>query len=190
MVSHPTKPRLVVDVDGVLCDFMSYALAEINGKLGTIYRPEDQTSWGLLECFGQTAEDMCREIMRIGTCYEMASPFPEAKECFDQLSHSFDVWLATSITGSHKDARSKWLSAHGFVVPHTRLLCLEGSDKISLCLSLNAVGIVEDKQTTIHEAYAVGVPAYMVAHPYNSLPVPVPGVFRGSLKEITECLTR
>ena len=47
------KPRVLVDVDGVLADFLTPAFKIIEKLTGRLYRPEEIKQWDIFETIGE-----------------------------------------------------------------------------------------------------------------------------------------
>jgi 5'(3')-deoxyribonucleotidase len=90
------KPIALLDVDGVLIDFLTPALAiasQISGKTFTI---NDLTSWDIFDTVGKEYEEACyNEYKKEGFCYDL-KPYPGAVEAIDRLRERADLYIVTS----------------------------------------------------------------------------------------------
>ena len=51
-----TRPRVLLDVDGVLADFLTPALAFVEKLTGKPYQEADMTTWDIFEVVGKEWE--------------------------------------------------------------------------------------------------------------------------------------
>jgi 5'(3')-deoxyribonucleotidase len=187
------KPALGLDVDGVIADFSSYALAEINRVLGTSHTTDDCTSWDFGDCISEAAATVVDEMMGRGDCYGKLEPFAGALDCVKRLVGKYDVFVVTSlppVRAAHQ-GRENWLWEHGFgwYVKEPTVIA-HGNYKATVARRWPMVAFVEDKASTAKDVAAkAGIASYIVARPYNSRNDLVhPNMERGSLEQITEWL--
>ena len=59
------SPRVLLDVDGVLADFVSAFLHVVYMRLGRSFEPSDVTSFGIANSLGLTKDefDRCAEVV-------------------------------------------------------------------------------------------------------------------------------
>lgn len=118
--------RVLVDVDGVLCDFLNPALEVMNRLLGTNAKLEDMKTWHLFDAFDfevtKKQQDACYdEWKKPGWCRSLPV-YPGAQAGIDGLRQIADVYIVTSPmngpTWVHE--RERWLQHYfGFDRKHT-----------------------------------------------------------------------
>lgn len=110
--------RVLLDVDGVLCDFLRPAVTVMNRLLGTAVAVEQMKSWHLFDAFDFTVskemQDACYdEWKKPGWCRALPV-YPEAIEGVGRLQEIADVFIVTSPmngpTWVHE--REGWLQSH------------------------------------------------------------------------------
>jgi len=129
------KPVVVLDCDGILCDFVGAALDFVERQTGTRPAREDIRTWHIFDSVGDPAIRDAFNVHagRPGFC-ECLAPFEEALEGFPALASVAEVHIATSPWDSPTWMweRTNWLNKH-FGVPashvhHERIKCLTRGD--------------------------------------------------------------
>lgn len=109
------KPRVLVDVDGVLADFIGSALRIVNGLFGTSHVPEDVTEFSIADSLGLNAEQASLMKRAIGGSPRLAgglAVLPGAKDGMRALREVADVYIVTSSWDSNETweyDRKAWL---------------------------------------------------------------------------------
>lgn len=122
-----TRPRVLLDVDGVLADFTSGLLRIVHEVTGRSYAPDHVTEYDFARALSLTPDE--REVVnrvistRAGFCSGL-DVFDGAYDGVRRLRSVADVYVATSPwnsapTWTHE--RERWLWAH-FEIPHARVL--------------------------------------------------------------------
>lgn len=120
-----SKPRALVDCDGILADFITPCLREIAGLTGVQHAHNDVDVWDfdvkLIE------SDMLRQhywqrITRPGFCASL-EPYPRAKEGMSLLASYADVFIVTSpmLAPTWAHERQEWLREH-FGIDHKHIV--------------------------------------------------------------------
>lgn len=117
------KPLVLLDVDGVLCDFMGPLVAEINVQLGTTFKREDVTCWNPRDALGLTNK-------QIDAVYDMTArapgwcrtlePYSGAVEGFHRLKEVANIHIVTTPFHTSKtwmSERTEWLKQYFDVKP-------------------------------------------------------------------------
>lgn len=120
------KPRVLLDVDGVLADFVGAFLAVVEQQLGRSHTAEDVHSFGIANSLNLSKDefDRCAEIVgKPGFCRSLAV-CPGAIEGVAQLRELAEVYIVTSPwntnpTWTHD--REQWLAEH-FGIPSARVV--------------------------------------------------------------------
>lgn len=117
------KPRVLLDVDGVICDFLTPALETINRLLGTDHKLTDMKSWHLFDSFvaSKAVERAAYDEWKsIGWCRNLPV-YPGAVEGVTSLREIADVYICTSPMNGETwtNERERWLAHHfGFDRKH------------------------------------------------------------------------
>ena len=109
--------KILVDVDGVVADFVTAYLREVEAVTGHRYAPEDVKEWHIGQALGLTREQIDGadwSMSRGGWCSDL-EPYTGAVEAVTELACSHDVWFCTigferSHTWDHD--RRVWLLRH------------------------------------------------------------------------------
>ncbi len=122
-----SKPRVGVDVDGVLADLTALILGALNRMHGTSFREEDMTTWRAQDLFpGLDEAAFWREIMAPG--FHRSIPvYPGAQEGLRALQEVADVYIVTShlpFAPTWVSERDAWLMEH-FHIPHAKIVHTE-----------------------------------------------------------------
>lgn len=127
------KPRVLLDVDGVLADFLTPSFAILNAITGLKHKPEDLREWDLFSLYPRTAESaFYDECNAPGLCAGLPI-IPGAQAFVASLLQFADVYVVTSPMNHNRTwawEREQWLQKH-FDIPakkvvHTsaKYLCL------------------------------------------------------------------
>ncbi len=143
------RPRVLLDVDGVLADFVSGYLEIVRHITGRDYKPEQVTQFDIELSLGLTPDEgrACKRMLgeSRGFC-ESLDVYPESQEGVDALQMVADVYIVTApwnscATWTHE--REAWLKKHFGIRPdhviHTsaKYVCAGDflvDDKVSACL--------------------------------------------------------
>lgn len=159
------KPRVLLDVDGVLADFLTPSFAILNRLSGLSHVAADLKEWDLFSLFPRTVEDaFYDECNKPGFCSSLPV-LPGAVEFVAGLREVADVYIVTSPMNHNQTwtwERQQWLKQH-FDVPHRHIVHTSAK---YLC-----VGdvLIDDRPLNIEEwerEHAKGVGALWDA-PYN-----------------------
>jgi 5'(3')-deoxyribonucleotidase len=120
------RPRILLDVDGVLADFVSSYLELVYQETGNRHTHEQVTQFDMKRALGLTdidAAHVAAQIQREGFCSAI-EPLPGAVDAVRRLQAISDVYIITSPwnscpTWTHE--REKWLANH-FAIPHAHVL--------------------------------------------------------------------
>lgn len=141
------KPFVLLDVDGVLCDFMGPLVAEINVQLGTTFKREDVTCWDPRAALGLTNKQMdavyTMTARAPGWCRTL-EPYPGAVEGFHRLKEVANIHIVTTpfhTSDYWMKERVEWLKDH-FHIPSEDITFTSRKEWIS------ADYLVDDKVET------------------------------------------
>ena len=110
-----TRQRILLDVDGVLADFVSSALQVIERVTGKKPVPEVHHDWDMFKPYPKDVEDaFYREFKREGWCINLPV-YPGARAGVDLLREYADVYYVTSPMSNAPywaHERTLWLIRH------------------------------------------------------------------------------
>jgi 5'(3')-deoxyribonucleotidase len=113
------RPNILLDMDGVLSDFLKSALRLLPKKNGSFYTAQDYAQdygkwWGSDKHYGYTVNDVFKLIEKKENFWFDLDPFPWAKDLYKYLSSIGDVTIVTTPIEDPDCARQKlaWLKYH------------------------------------------------------------------------------
>lgn len=118
------RPRVLLDVDGVLADFLEASLTVIKNLSGKTYTIDDFKTWDLFETVPRAFEQPFYDaVNRPGWCRAL-QVYPGAIEGVRALRQVSDLYVVTSPlnhvpTWTHE--REAWLHEH-FGIPHKQVV--------------------------------------------------------------------
>lgn len=123
-MTAPRKPRALVDVDGVLADFIGGMIAMLNERCNTSYTREQVTEFDFTAALGMSREQAAATKRMIGNADRFArhlDVYPGAIDGMRRLREIADVHIVTSPWNSNPTwthDREAWLSQH-FGIHHS-----------------------------------------------------------------------
>lgn len=155
--------RILLDVDGVLADFVQPVLDYAKTLTGRTYTHEDVTQWDIAAAIG-VGPELWAVTKKPGFC-EALAVIPGSQEMVKQLQAIGDVYIATSPTSSLTWAgeRATWLRRH-FDIPQKKIISTHAKYAIS------GHFLIDDKAANLmnwEDENPDGV-AILVAAPWNS----------------------
>lgn len=119
------RPRILLDVDGVLADFVSAACDVLSRLTGRELRVDQLDQWDIMKALGvpKIIEDEAyRWFSAEGFCYSL-KPYVGAREMVAELQTWADLYAVTApLDGPHwAFERENWLEAH-FNIPRRRVV--------------------------------------------------------------------
>lgn len=168
-----TSPVIVLDIDGVLADFVTRLCLEINSKAGTSLSQNDITSFDWINTL-----PIDRAILQV--CYEQLNfpaglislpAYPEARVAIESLSQYFCVFCATSRPFESDFVTRRWvLDQFGLAIKGVFLSNDEGEKrnlhKADVVKQVSAVAFVDDDPGELKKIDGATVP-YLVKRPWN-----------------------
>lgn len=125
--------RILVDMDGVLCDFAGRILEWYNHDNGTHLTKEQNLDWEMEHMLGPGGKDFIRSCMRWPEFFTRLDPIPGAVEgMHDLLRTGHDVVIVTSIPSSAGIAfagKQQWIRDH---IPDFKLKNFVGATRKEL----------------------------------------------------------
>lgn len=160
------KPRVGIDVDGVLADLLTPSLRIASEMLGREVSMSDMTGWDLDSLFSskEAVEDLWDRVGAAGVCRNL-TPYDGAVDGMRALREVADVYIVTAYlhngpTWTHE--RDAWVQEH-FAIPRSKIV----HTKAKYIFAGDA--LVDDKPRNIEEwaREHTGMPVLWV-QPYNS----------------------
>ncbi len=145
-----TKPRVLLDVDGVLADFVGGVLAILGSRFDIWRKPEEITEFDLSKSLGLHPDIVTALFGEITNRQRFAADlavYPGAVDGVRRLHEIADVYVVTSPWNSNPTwthDREAWLARH-FDIPHSHVV--HTSAKHLVCGDL----LVDDKTSTLVE---------------------------------------
>lgn len=143
-----TRLDLLLDVDGILANFIDPALEEVAALTGLRHHHDEVTQWDIMECLGipdDVAEAAYARMKREGFCASLPV-YPGAQEGVEMLRSVCNLYIVTSpLGGAHwAHEREMWLWEH-FRIP--------GKTVISTSAKYKCVGdvFVDDKSSNLEK---------------------------------------
>lgn len=127
------RPRILLDVDGVLGNFTGPYIEHVNQVLGTAYTVDDITEFDIGRCLGLSDEAIiqCYDAIPPGWCRGLPVS-PEAIDGVAQLRELGQVYIVTSPlyhpTWAHE--RAEWLWKH-FKIPFNKIVSTSAKYTVS-----------------------------------------------------------
>ena len=90
------KKRALVDVDGVLLDFLTPSFAIIEMLTGKQYKPSDLTTWDIFDTVGKQWEQAFFDVCNLPGFARRCQPLPGAVEGMRRLQEVAEVYIVTS----------------------------------------------------------------------------------------------
>lgn len=169
MTNHSiAKPRVLLDCDGVLADFIGGVMPIINSLLGTSYTPADVTEFSFAEALGMTPEQGAAVKRAIGAAPRLSAGlavYPGAIDGVRRLREIADVHIVTSSWDSNETwefDRKAWFKRH-FGIDHHGITFTAEKHRVTGDV------LVDDKTSTC-EAWRAAWPqgvAVLWATPHN-----------------------
>lgn len=141
------RPRILLDCDGVLSDFIGGALATLNELYDTSFRREQVTEFDFTKALGMSAPAAAAAKRAIGSAAGFArhlDVYPGAIDGVRQLREIADVYIVTSPWNSNPTwchDREWWLAMH-FGIPHALVIHTSAKHLVSGDI------LVDDKTST------------------------------------------
>lgn len=161
------KPRIGVDVDGVLADFLTPAYKVIEKLFGIKVDQSKQATWDMDHVIPKGKVDDFWEHIGSYNFHSELSPFPNAEDGLNKLAQVADIYIVTSHLRSGKTwvyDRDKWLMEQ-FGIPRRKIVHTVAK------YTFNGIALVDDKPENVHkwqEEYPQGL-GMLWDQPYNRL---------------------
>jgi 5'(3')-deoxyribonucleotidase len=120
------KPRVLLDVDGVLADFVGAFLGVVRDRLGREHTPEDIHSFGIANSLNLSKDefDTCAEVVSQPGFGRTLAIYPGAQEGVAALQRIADVYIVTSPWNSNPTWTHdrEWWLYENFHIPYNRVV--------------------------------------------------------------------
>jgi 5'(3')-deoxyribonucleotidase len=121
------RPTVLLDVDGILADFVGAALLALRAESGLVYSRDDIYTWEVFDSLPAAAQEHKHQVYellkgRLG-CFSMR-PYDGAKEGVRRLQELAEVVIVTSPfpdSDFWMSEREKWLKSH-FGITRERII--------------------------------------------------------------------
>lgn len=125
------KPIILLDMDGVICQFTKLVAELFNKDHDDIESNWKYGNWSIAQELGISESDVWKRINKVETFWEDIEPYPYAKDLIKYLKSKYELHICTSPSSqfSCPTGKLKWLSKHnmGFgrnviITPNKHLL--------------------------------------------------------------------
>ena len=188
------KGSICIDIDNVVAktDEVMRSVIRANSRRGVDLRYEDVVCFDYWLCRDSEGRRIDRDEW--GLIHEeftsnhltRISPFDGIQEHLRLLARKFEIHLATSRLEHGHEATREWLETYS--IPHDHLHFVRHGEKHLLDQEL--VAIIEDDREQAIACFASGIPAYLIAHPWNTVGQHSPIKRIAGWEEITKDLLR
>lgn len=119
----PRRQRVLLDVDGVLADFVTPALQVVEQITGAPPPVDATEDWDLFRAYDKKTQSKFYDVFKTEGWCRALQPYPGASEFIGQLERIADVYFVTSpMHGPHwAHERNLWL-LENFDVPSKRVV--------------------------------------------------------------------
>jgi 5'(3')-deoxyribonucleotidase len=105
------KTRLVIDVDGVIYDFVDAFMKLYAYHQGTIPEGFEWKDWSAMDALPN--QDVVDHLWkRELALFSYGKPYEDSIQALERLNDTYDVVLATATPHVHVNARSQWFKQH------------------------------------------------------------------------------
>lgn len=144
------RPRVLLDCDGILSDFVGSYLKLLEHHTGLVATPEQVTAFDIAASLDLSPEQSSRMKRAIGDAHGFArnlAVYPGAREGVAKLHRIAEVYIVTSPWNSNPTwthDREWWLATH-FGIPHSRVVHTSAKHLV------RGDVLVDDKTSTLVE---------------------------------------
>lgn len=166
------KPKILLDMDGVLSDFFTSAVKNLNqatGKNITIPEYVSYNTFDMEKIWGISVEDFWKFADNSETFWEDISPYPWYKEIYSYLTNFGEVTLATSPAPHNVSCatqKAKWVKKYLGLDNHSMMI---GSRKY-LMANPNTI-LVDDYHKNIEKFSNAGGKTCLIRSNWNTLDI-------------------
>ena len=104
------KTRMLVDMDGVICDFVSTFMLLYRNGGGIVPEGFTWTHWASMDDL--PSQEIRAEVWRDPNLFWIQKPYEGAIKALKQLNDHYDVRIVTAVPHRHIAARSDWVAHH------------------------------------------------------------------------------
>lgn len=188
------RGSICIDIDNVIAetDEVMRSVIRTHSRQGVNLRYEDVVCFDYWLCSDSQGRRIDRDEWRLiheeFTSNHLARILPaeRVQEHLQLLAQNFDIHLATSRLEHGHESTREWLETHS--IPHHHLHFVRHGEKH--LLEQTFVAAVEDDREQATAFFASGIPAYLIAHPWNTVGPHSPIKRVNGWEEITEALAR
>ena len=163
------KPKLLVDMDGVLVDLLPSWIERIKGRNPGMdhVQVSDINQWSVHKSMQLPPEKVYPLLEEMTILDWLALPtVPLSLEAWKFLQPLYDLQICTSpITGkgawSSKEGKKMWVLKHLGAEAAERMIFSHEKHNV------DAWGIIDDRPDTLAACAAAGMHTFRLAHPYN-----------------------
>jgi len=178
--------KIGLDLDGVVCDFHTEWLKEINRVQGTNLILDDITEYEFTKS-GLTKEELWNIIKRQAACevFKFLKPIEGAIEGARKLAEKNTLHILTHRLGRAKEDAVYWLNHHK--IPFESISFTKNKGRVSYLLGLDIA--IEDTFKNSIDLANYGIETLLLDRPYNRQTIETPLIQRVyNWKEIVDII--
>lgn len=106
-MQHSTHARILIDMDGVICDFVSTFMLLYRNGGGIVPDGFEWTHWSAMDDL--PSQDVRAEVWRDPNLFWIQKPYKGAIMALEALNDAYDVRIVTALPHMHIKYRSDWV---------------------------------------------------------------------------------
>lgn len=158
--------RLLVDVDGTICNDLPRVCEFIEAEYDRRISPDEITEWGYyIEDIDVDLESVFHRLFSTRPEWFLADldPIPGSRRALDHLSDTgYEVWIVTHRPPETHHLTERWLADHGFA--YDRFL----TDVPETKADIPGDVLIDDYHEHIRAIVETGRPGILIDRPYNT----------------------
>lgn len=156
------KETIAVDADGILCDFLGPALADLQRRTGLRIKRHEVKDFHYLDIYEQW-DDCCKSLLKDFDRLSNLQPIPYALWGMKELGKHFNLVVVTARPDYCEKATFAWLEKHKVKVQGV----IHTHDKLKAMARGGMTRIIEDKRQMAVAAAEAGYRSYLLSYSHN-----------------------
>jgi len=174
MKIEDNKPKIGIDIDEVVVEFMEKFLIYSNKKNDTSFTLEEVTNYYLWETkIHISKEESIKEVLEFQNSpyFDKIGLIKGAKEGLEKLSKNYQIYFVTSRPEEMKDKTQYFFNKHfpknGFNILYSGDLYGGKLSKMEICKNLEIPLIIEDNPNYALDCAREGIKVFLLDKPWN-----------------------
>lgn len=181
-----TADRILVDVDGTICDNLPRACEFVEVEYGIDLSPADVTEWSYqVDGAGIPLADVFDQLLTDRPEWYLSDlePIDGARRALRTLSsEGYEVWIVTHRPSETHDLTRRWLSDVG--ITYDQFVEDVPSNKAAVPGDV----LVDDFHGHVQDAALAGIVGVLLDRPYNTVPAHNLAVLADGWEDVTDLL--